>query len=323
MSVDLPLLLALLATAAAIGLSLYAALGVPGAAASLGLISLPDGLVGLASPLVWGTLLVLLAVEATIARSRMPDLLWNCLHTIARPLAALLFVSAGFANAPANLQWAAALGATLVALLVHIWVMAIHTTTRTAGPEPRVRGFTTLQIFSAASLATLALTAPYFAAAAASLLVLAPLPWSRRLWGAASLTMTAVISALSRSGRLADWQPGSEKLPGWARRALELELGTPSLGPTRSARVTLARFGTTWPYIRGRLVLVHEQPPLFTHRRAFRPSVLRLQPGAGQSDGHALVETVAFEENSPYKLCLDADAPSGPAILAALRGTWR
>jgi hypothetical protein len=321
-SVDLPHLLALLATAAAIGLSLYAALGVPGLAAYLGLIYLPDGLVGLASPPVWGTLLLLLAVEATIAHSRIPDLLWNGLHTLARPLAALLFVSAGFSNAPANLQWAAALAATLIAVLVHIWVMAIHTTTRTAGPEPRVRGFTTLQIFSAASLAVLATTAPYFAAAAASLLVLAPLPWSRRLWGAASLTLVAVISALSRSGRLADWQPGSEKLPGWARRALDGELGT-GLGSTRSARVTLARFGMTWPYVRGRLVLVHEQPPLFTHRRGFRASVLRLQPGAGQSDGRALVETVAFEVSPPYKLCLGPDAPSGPAILAALKGSGR
>jgi hypothetical protein len=131
------LLLSLLAIAAAIGLSLYAALGLPGLASYLGLLDLPGPLVGLAAPYVWGTLLALALLELLISRSRLTDLLWNALHTLARPLAATIFLSAALTGGPHTAQWVAGLTGLGIALLVHMAVLAVHTAARTRSPPPQ------------------------------------------------------------------------------------------------------------------------------------------------------------------------------------------
>jgi hypothetical protein len=313
------LLLALFATAAAMGLSVYAALALPGIAAYLGLIQLPEALTGLATPAVWIALLGLMAVEALVTRYRFLDLVWNALHTLVRAPAAALFVSAAMADAPRGTQWAAALSALAVAFAVHTSCLAVHTAGRTAGPAPRAGGFAAVQLALAAGMGTLAWSAPVFAAAAALALLLAPLPWAPRLWGAASLAVRGLFAILSRPDRLHRWDTGERGMPGWLRRVVEDELETP-ISRLRSARVTLARYGPRWPYIRGRIVVAQDRTPLFAHRRGFRTSLIRLEPGPGRADHGALVETVEVDAATPYALCLCPDAPPGPAILTDVEG---
>ncbi|UCF20708.1 MAG: DUF4126 domain-containing protein [Gemmatimonadota bacterium] len=312
-------MLTLLATAAAMGLSLYSTLAVPGLLAYLNLLALPDPLAGLAAPHVWSALLTLALVEGGVARFRLADLIWNVLHTLARPLAALLFVSAALPRAPASVQWMAAACGALFALAVHVYVLAVHTASRTAGPRPQRRGFTLIQLAGGAVLSTLAQLAPPIAAASAAALILAPLPWLPRLWGAASLATRSLASALARAGRTASWEHGPESLPRWARRALQDDLGTP-LVPLRSAPVTLGRIGTDWPYYRGRLIMPHGRQPIFIHHRGFRPRLLRLPQAEGSADQRALVETVWIEAATPYAICLAPDSPPASAVLAALSG---
>jgi hypothetical protein len=315
------LLLTIFSVGAAIGLSLYAALAVPGSLAFFGLISLPDGLSGLARPLVWVTAAVLLGIEVAACRFRFSDLAWNALHTVVRPLGAFLFAAAALAQAPPELQWWSALAATLVATLVHMAILAVRTARRTAGPVPATRGFTGIQVGVAAVLATLAWTAPPFAACTAALLVFAPLPWSPRLWGAATATLSAAVQAVTRPDRTRRWNAGTGRIPGRARRRVAAEFGE-AIDTARSAPVTLARLGPRWPYLRGHLIVASRRRPLFAHARGFRPTVISLEPGSGSLDHGLLLETLEVETGTAsYALCLGPDAPAGPAILAAIEAS--
>ncbi len=314
------LLLSVLACTAAIGLSLYAALALPGALSHFGLLALPEPLSGLGTPLVWVTLVILALVELLISRVRLADLVWSVLHTIIRPPAAVLFASASLEGYGPGTQWGVALAALAVALLVHIPALAVHTASRTAGPVPQLPGFTGAQLALAGIIATLAWTAPPYAAAAAIISVLAPLPWWPRLRGAARLAIAALLAAVTRAGRYHRWDIGPAGLPHWLCRAAETELGVP-LSRVRSAKVSLARIGIRWPYLRGRLVVAQDRTPLFAHRRGFRARLLPLQRAAGHADHGALVETVVLDSQAPYSLCLGPDAPPGPAVLAALAET--
>ncbi len=318
MSPDVLLLLALMATSTAIGLSLYAALAIPGLLAYLDLIPLPATLAGLSTPLVWLTLLGLLGIEVAACRFRFTDLVWNVIHTVARPLAAFLFVSATLAVAPPNVQWWGAAAGAAIALSVHMSVLAVRTARRTAGPSPAAGGFTGIQLSVAAAIATLAWTAPPFAASTAAILALAPLPWAPRLWGSASLALSAFFHAVTRTDRLHRWDSGTGRISRQARREVEREFGE-DFDTVRSAPVTLARMGPGWPYLRGRLLIASRQTPLFTHRRGLRPVVIPLKPAEGHADHGVLIETLAMYAATPYALCLGPDAPSGSAILAALQ----
>ncbi len=318
MSAETVLILGLLATAAAIGLSLYAALAIPGALAYLGLITLPQNLSGLSSPLIWLTLLGLLGIELASCHFRLTDLVWNVIHTVARPLAALLFASAALAAAPRQLQWWGALAATVVALVVHMSVLAVRTARRTAGPSPAARGFTGIQFSVAAVVSTLAWTAPPFAASIAATLVLAPLPWSPRLWGSASMALSAFFHTVIRPDRLHRWETGTGKISQRLRREVEAEFGR-DFDTVRSAPVTLARLGPSWPYVRGRLLIASRRTPLFMHRRGFRSDLIPLLPAPGHLDHGVLIETLDLDAPVPYALCLGPNAPSGPAILAAIQ----
>ncbi|UCC72256.1 MAG: DUF4126 family protein [Gemmatimonadota bacterium] len=315
---SIALLLSLLATAVAMGLSLYTALGALGAAAYLGFIILPESPAGLAAPLVWGTLVALAVVELILSRFRLLDLIWSALHTLVRPPAAALFAAAALDQHGRYLGWAVALAALVVALLVHIPVLAVHTAARTAGPSPRRRGFTAVQLGLAAVIATLAWIAPPFAAAGALVMVLAPLPWWPRLWGAAYLALAGCFAVISRAGRYHRWDAGPD-LPARLSKAAEAELDIP-ISRVRSARASLARVGARWPYLRGRLLVAQDRPPLFAHHRGYRSRFIRLPRASGRADHGALLETVQLDALTPYAVCVGPDAPPGPAILAALAG---
>jgi hypothetical protein len=262
------------------------------------------------------------ALDGVLSNYRLTDLVWNALHTFARPLAAVLYASAATALVADSVQWIAALLALVVALLTSVWVLAVRTGARTAGPIPWMSGFTSLRLTAAAAIGVLAVSAPAFAFAVAAVLLIAPIPHAASLWGAASLNLSSVLTKLARPDRFPTWDTGAESLPRSLRMAVEAELGT-ALGPSRSARVTLARFGPGWPYLRGRLVVAHEKPAVFVYRRGFRVRAIRLGLGAGLPDHAPLVETVEIEAHAPYVLCLGPEAPGGPAILAEMERTAR
>jgi hypothetical protein len=288
--------LTLLAGAVAIGLSPYSVLAALGLAGYLGFLDLPPALAGLATPLLWSTLCALTIVDGFLSRYRLADIVWNAAHTIVRPLSAFLFASAVLVPVPQGTQWLGSLAALLIALLVHISVFATRTCDRTAGPAAWLPGFTTVRLFSAAVIGTLALAEPTFAASIAAVILFAPLASSDRLWGATALALNSVVYALTRPDHLHEWRTGPEGLPRRLRRLLEAEFGE-FTGPVRHARVTLARFGPSWRYRCGRLFVMAEKPALFVHRHRFRSRVTRL--------------------------CLGPDAPPGPAILTELRAADR
>ncbi len=312
-------LLTLLGWVAALGLSPYAALAFPGIASWLGLLALPQPLSGLAAPTVWGTLLVLVIADGALSRYRLADLIWTAANGIVKPLAAVLLGAAASADAAAATIWALALSGGLIAFIVHIAVAAARTACRTAGPAPSRVGFTSVRLAAAALLGLLAPAAPPYAGAAGALLVLAPLPWLARLWGAARLTHRAVLTALTAPNRTRDWDIGLQPLPRHLRPALSSRPSAES-GPVRSAPATLARLGGRWPYLNGRIVLLPHGPRLFAYRRGFRAAVVELEGGEGRVDHGMLIETIEMAAATPYALCVGPGSPPGPAILAELGG---
>jgi hypothetical protein len=313
---DLPL--TILAAATAIGLSPYAALATMGWLAYIGAVALPPVLLGLAKPLLWGTLIGLTVIDGFLSRFRLTDLVWNVMHTIARPVAAFLFAGAALAAVQPAGQWMGSLTAFLIALLVHVSVLAVRTATRTAGPMSWFPGLTTVRLLCAALLAGFAFTAPPLAAAAAAVLLIAPLPWSPRLWGAAALAVASVLHALTRPDRTHNWIVGVDRLPRALRETARAALGRPS-GPVRHARATLARLGPAWPYWRGRIIVEADKPVVFLHQRGFQPRAIPLQAASARNDEGLLIETLEVEDPIPFALCLGPDAPAAPAILTALK----
>ncbi len=316
------LLLGTVAAAVAIALSPYAALAGVGLAGHLGLIHVVDPLVGLSSPAVWATLLVMTALDGMFSNYRLTDLIWNALHVIVKPLAAVLYASMATALTTAAQQWIAALLALLSALLTAVWVLAVRTGARTAGPISAMHGFTPLRLLAAACLAALTASAPAFAISIAAVVLMAPLPFAPSLWGAASMNLSSLLNLLRRPDRIPTWDTGADSLPRSLRIAVEGALGE-ALGPSRSARVTLGRIGPRWPYFRGRLVVAHEKPAVFVYRRGLRARAVKLGLGEGQPDHAPLIETLEIQASSPYALCLGPEAPRGPAILAEMERTAR
>ncbi len=315
-------LLTLLGWVAALGLSPFAALALPGIAGWLGLLTLPPALSGLATPTVWGALLILVIADGGLSYFRLADLIWTALNGIVKPLAAVLLGAAAASGAPPATLWALALTGGLLALIVHIGVAAARTAARTAGPTPAQSGFTSVRLVAAALLGLLALAAPAFAGAAGALVVAAPLPWLPRLWGAARLPHRAVLASLIAPNRPRDWETGLDPLPRHLRLALAAE-PSPTGGPVRSVPATLARLGGRWPYVSGRIVLLPRGSAVFAGRRGLRSAVVELPSGAGRSDHALLIETIEIMAEAPFALCLGPGSPPGPAILAGLAAQAR
>ena len=315
----MPIVAAIFALSAAIGLSLYAALAAPGLAAHLGLITLPDPIVGLAAPAVWGSLLALLAVELVLSRYRFTDLVWTAFHTLSRPLAAALLASVGLGSATHLAQWGGALLALLTALVVHLCVMGSRVIARTHAPFLPPGALAAIQALLAAGIATLAFLNATGAALIAWLLLVAVLPLAPKLIALALSAIRASVAMLWQPGRSRPtWATGADSLPTSLRLAVERHLARRPLGAVRSTRLTLARHGSRWPFNRGWLVVAPEAPPLFAHRQFLHPQVVELSPGAGHAGGELLIQTLEVEANTPYTLCIGPEAPPGPVVLAAI-----
>lgn len=316
------------ALAFATGFSLYISLAAPGLAAHLGLLTLPAPLAGLEQPAVWGSLLVLATLEWLSQRFRLGDLIWNGIHTIARPLAAALLASALLAPLSAGLRWTGSAAAILVALAVHLAVMGARIASRVlpAGsgrvPVPYLHAatLTGLAFAVAAATAYSALVAPGVTGLIVWFTLIASLPLLPGLWTLSYAALRAFAAALWLPGRgRSRWEAGLAHLPASVRRALESSL----VGPPNAARLaplTLARLGARRPLCRGRLVISPDTPPLFIHRRLLYPEILVLGHGTGNSDEELVLQTLSVDGAEPYALCVGPEAPPARAILAALTG---
>ena len=314
------LLLSLFVAAAAIGFSLYAALAAPGLAAYLGLITLPQPLAGIATPAVWGSLLGLLALECLTVRYRVFDLLASALHVFVRPLAAALLMSVGLSEASRGTAWVAAAASLGLALIISFLVLGVRVAARTPAPTPRPGLVTITQPLIAAGLGVLSFSAPEVGVTLSALILIMLAPWAAQLTTLAFSLLRAAASTFHDLGRpRPKWETGVDSLPRALRRAVEGHLGRP-LDAVRSARLTLARFGSRWPFYRGRLILASEAPPLFAHRSRLRPHILELGPGHGSASNDFLIDILEVEASTPYALCVGPEAPWGAAILAALTG---
>ena len=315
----------LFALAFATGISLYITLAIPGLAAYMGLLTVPAPLDGLQEPAVWGSLLALAALEWLSLRFRLSDLLWNAVHTIARPLTALLLASALLAPFGAGERWAASIAAILVALAVHLAVMGARIASRIApsfgnSPYPPTGLLTALGFAASALISYFALIAPVVTSLLVWFTLIASLPLLPRLWSISYAALRAFAAALWLPGRgRSRWEADLSRLPDSARRALEARLGGPSIA-ARIAPLTLARLGARWPFYRGRLVISQDNPPLFVHGRLLHPQVVVLEPGKGDADEELLLQTLRVEGKEGYALCVGPEAPPARAILAALTG---
>lgn len=313
-------LLSLFVAAAAIGFSLYAALAAPGLAAYLGLIALPQPLAGIATPAVWGSLLGLLALECLTVRYRVLDLLASALHVLARPLAAALLLSVGLSEAARATAWTAAAAGSGLALIVSFLVLGVRVAARTPAPTPRPGLVTITQPLIAAGLGVLSFSAPEVGVTLSALILIMLAPWAAQLSTLAFSLLRAAASTLHDLGQpRPKWETGVGSLPRALQRAVEAHLGRP-LDAVRSARLTLARFGSRWPFYRGRLILASEAPPLFAHRGRLRPQIIPLPPGRGSAANDLLIDILEVEASPPYAFCVGPEAPWGAAILAAISG---
>ena len=212
---------------------------------------------------------------------------------------------------------AASLG---LALIISFLVLGVRVAARTPAPTPRPGLVTITQPLIAAGLGVLSFSAPEVGVTLSALILIMLAPWAAQLTTLAFSLLRAAASTFHDLGRpRPKWETGVGGLPRALRRALEDHLGRP-LDAVRSARLTLARFGSRWPFYRGRLILASEAPPLFAHRSRLRPHILELGPGHGSASNDFLIDILEVEASTPYALCVGPEAPWGAAILAALTG---
>lgn len=307
--------LGLVALGVAAGLGPYSTIVALGLVGRLGIAPLPAELAGLSHTPILAASIGLLALDAAASRRRLPDLLWNSLHTIIRPPAAALLAVAAATGIAERGLWLAAIGGGASGFLAHLLVLGTRSASRTAGPVSFLPGLTAVRIAGAGALGALAVVAPPFAGALAAVLILAPLPWFARLWGAARMALAAWIRAWTRAGRGWSWQSGLALPPGVTRRLADG--GEGSLESARVCRATLGRYGSRWRYAGGLLVLRPGRGAVF----AWRPrgwKVIDLESGPGESDEAALLETVEVRGGRSYSLCLDPASPPGGVVLAEL-----
>ena len=139
-----------------------------------------------------------------------------------------------------------------------------------------------------------------------------------RLWGAASMAISAFVRSTTAPDRRHRWVNGTGRIPRRLRSTVRQRFGD-DFDTVRSAPATLARLGPQWPYLRGRILIASRRTPVFTHGRLWRPAIIPLTPAPGRPDHGTLIETLDLQAPTLYSLCLGPAAPSGPAILAALQ----
>lgn len=304
----------------AAGLNLYATVALLGLAARFGWFSPPVELQGLQNMLVIGSAAGLYLVEFVVDKLPYVDSLWDAIHTVIRPTAAMLLAFAALAAVPLPARIIGAACAGLVALLAHTTKAGL----RLLSSDPSAFSRATLSVLEdlvAIGLSLVALRYATFAlAVAGAALALAAL-FGPRLWRATLHGLRALLAWTRHLFGASGWRR-PEEIPADLRALLDVR----AFGVTtpRLARATLRSGNGAGAFRNGWLTLAGDTPA-FLYRARLRPRILVLRrarhvtvrPGIWAD----LLEIDAGEAR--YSILLLKDGPGPERALAGLVPTAR
>lgn len=231
-----PQWLLLVPLAVALGLDLYLALLVLAALARLPAVELPGAMGALGSPWIALAAAALYLAGWLVERRRVQALAWECFNLPLRPVAAALLVLLVMPPPPGTFRWellpagamvvAFAAAGTVQLLRVGWGLLGVRGPGRRPGPVLRILSEDLLVVallvgaFSWSPAATAALTL---------LLGLALVPAAPSLLRAARFVPRLLAGKVRSLAGASDWTPFA-RLPGWVRRRLSSDEGSPVRG---------------------------------------------------------------------------------------------
>lgn len=250
------------------GINLYATVLAVGLGLRLGLIELAPGLEGLtvlAEPTVLIAAGLMYAVEFLADKIPWVDSAWDVLHTLIRPLGAVVIAATALGRVDPGLELAAVLLAGGVALSTHVGKAGLRLVVN-ASPEPLSNvGLSLVEDAVAIGGAWLALSHPAWAAAVVAVFVVAfvlVMPWFARLVRVNALAVRALLRRWAGTGPAAD--DLIDPMPGLALRGAN---GRPGPRDVFLVRCVSGR-GLPVPVMRvGHLRLGEEGLSFITRRR--------------------------------------------------------
>jgi hypothetical protein len=307
----------ILGFAFAAGINLYATLALVGIAARLGWIAgLPPAVQGVENPVVLGTAAVLYVVEFLIDKIRYADTAWDVVHTVVRPVAAGLLVTAALGEGSLPLQIGGGLLAAAVALGSHGLKAGLRLILNIRPRRTLIAVVSVLEDFFAVALAVAVLMYPVVALALTAVAVPLSLLAGPRLWRAGVLALRAAVARLRGFFGRREWRD-TDALPPRLRAVL-----TPpplGLGKPRVARAALSGLKGVGAYKNGWVVLTHEQP-VFLYLSLLRPRQLSLPRITDARVRRGIwTDSLEFENaNATCTIFLLKDGPSAESALAEL-----
>jgi hypothetical protein len=306
----------------ATGLNLYATIFLVGTAARLGWIaSLPPTVQGIENTVVMATAAVLYFVEFLIDKIPYADTVWDVVHTVIRPVAAALLVSAALAEASLPIQIGGAALAGATALGAHGLKAGLRLILNIRPKKMLITAISILEDVSAVALAIAVLMYPVVALVLAACALPIILLVGPRLWRVGVLAARAMIARFRGFFGHADWR-GPDELPSRLRSVVSPT--APGRAQARVARAAFRGLKGVSSYRNGWVVLC-DGSPVFVYQSLFRPRSMPL-PVIEEPHVHRGVwtETVDFKSsNSNCTLFLLKDGPPAEVALAEFRAARR
>jgi hypothetical protein len=301
------------------GLNLYATIAFLGLAVRLGWIAgLTPAVYGLSNPIVLVTAALLYAFEFFIDKIPHADTAWDAIHTIIRPVAVTVLVSAALSDASPGLRIGATIFAGLVALTAHGTKASLRLVLNIRPKKVRTVFISLLEDVCAVGLAAASLMYPL-----AGLIVLAAfMPLlalgGPRVWRAGILALRALIARLRGFFGLRGWREG-DQLPSRVRGVLDV----PALGRAqpRAMRAAVKGVKGVGSYKNGWIVIT-DGAPVFVYLTLLGPRRLAL-PALSQAEMKRGLWTDTVEVNDAGASCtvfLLKDGPPLEIALAELKG---
>lgn len=244
------------------GLNLYATIAFLGLATRLGWIAgLTPAIYGLSNPIVLITAAVLYVFEFFIDKIPHADTAWDAIHTIIRPVAVTVLVSAALSEASMPLQVGASVFAGLVALTAHGTKASLRLILNLRPQKVRTIFISLLEDVCAVALAAGSLMYPM----AALIVVAVTLPLlalaGPQVWRAGVLALRALIARLRGFFGLRGWREGKQ-LPARVRGMIDTP--EPGRGQARAMRAAVKGVKGVGSYKNGWIVIT-DGPPFFVY----------------------------------------------------------
>jgi hypothetical protein len=296
------------------GLNLYATIAFLGLATRLGWIAgLTPAIYGLSNPIVLVTAAVLYVFEFFIDKIPHADTAWDAIHTIIRPVAVTVLVSAALSEASMPIQVGASVFAGLVALTAHGTKASLRLILNIRPKKVRTIFISLLEDVCAVALAAASLMYPV----AAMIVVIAAVPLlalvGPPVWRAGVLALRAVIARLRGFFGLRGWREGSQ-LPSRVRSAIAAP--EPGRGQPRAMRAAVKGVKGVGSYKNGWIV-VSDGGPVFVYLSLLGVRRLAL-PAAGNAELRRGLWTDSVEINDAGNSCTVFLLKDGPPLEAAL-----